>query len=139
MCTREYTLRKGNRNGQPCERGRHPTRYKQVQAPYTLCVHSGKDRASVEEPLQALDMPCKSYMLAKPRNSPGKSPITKYKPKEKECIVKLFPALFKTHHHCVVCMHVCVGGGCMGGWGRVCACASLREPKDAGSLGAGWP
>lgn len=56
MCTREYTRREGNRNGQPCERGRHPTRYKQVQAPYTLCVHSGKDRASVEEPLQALDM-----------------------------------------------------------------------------------
>lgn len=76
---------------------------------------------------------CKSYMLAKPRNSPGKSPITKYKPKEKEYIVKLFPALFKTHHHCVC------GGGVRGGWGGVCACASLREPKDAGSLGVGWP
>lgn len=46
------------------------------------------------------------------------------------------PALFKTHHHCVVCVcgvsvHAVGGGG-------VWAHASLREPKDAGSLAAGW-
>lgn len=55
------------------------------------------------------------------------------------------PALFKTHHHCVVCVcgvrvhvRVCVRA-CVGG-GGVRARASLREPKDAGSLaaGAGW-